>query len=256
MHPRAPPPVRQRRRRSAISKPGARHSEQASAVGSLLQPRQYGVMVFPVVHRPLISNGVEYTLHHLTPFRVGLLGKGIDGRSLTVRVSYHSHVYSRADSEAATEHRFVDEGGKWREFCTERYALCMKLPSLCNDIICLNYPSWESTDNGGRNNLAVCEAQPMSGIKYLIFYELLPGHAEGGGRRVRREVGLRKALRRRSHRSAQQGPCVVANGSFYARAAAEIIKAPCGALIMAAEPAVRLPLTVVCWPSDCSLAGV
>lgn len=136
-------------------------------------------MAFPVLHAPLASNGNKYTMHHLTPFRIKLAGKGAPGCDLTVRVSYHSHVYSKTDSPAATELRFVDEGGKWREFCTVRYALCLGLPAQCHDLVMLNFPSWESEDNGGRNNMAVSEAQPASGTKYLIFYELFPSEAEG-----------------------------------------------------------------------------
>lgn len=136
-------------------------------------------MAFPVLHSPITSGGTKYSLHHLQPFVVKLDGKGKDGKDLSVRVSYHSHVYSKADSPEATGHRFQDEGGKWREFCTDRYTLCVDLPTICSDMVNLNFPSWESEDNGGKNHLAVSDATPSAGTKYLVFYELLPSETQG-----------------------------------------------------------------------------
>lgn len=136
-------------------------------------------MAFPVLHSPITSGGIKYSLHHLQPFHVKLDGKGKDGLDLTVRVSYHSHVYSKADADGATGLRFKDEGDKWREFCLERYTLCLTLPDICRNMVELNFPSWESQDNGGKNNMAVSEANPTSGTKYLVFYELLPSQTEG-----------------------------------------------------------------------------
>lgn len=118
-------------------------------------------------------------MHHLQPQTIKLEGKGRDGDDLIVRVSYHSHVYSKADSAAAVELRFLDEGGKMREFCTERYGWCLDLPSACKSMVVENYPSWPSEDGGGRNNMAVTEATPTSGVRYHIFYEIFPSQSEG-----------------------------------------------------------------------------
>ena len=137
------------------------------------------LMAFPVQHAPITSAGTRYSLHHLQPFTIKLDGKGKDGLDLTVRISFHSHVYSKVDSDDATGHRFVDEGGKWREFCTDRYALCLGLPSICTEMVIRNFPSWESRDGGKKNNMTVSEAVPTSGLKYLIFYQLVPSLADG-----------------------------------------------------------------------------
>ncbi|SFV31317.1 hypothetical protein SAMN05216456_1302 [Devosia crocina] len=136
-------------------------------------------MSFPVLHSPITSAGIKYSLHHLQPFHVKLEGKGKDGLDLTVRVSFHSHVYSKADSDEATGHRFKDEGGKWREFCTDRYGWCVDLPVICTAMVEQNFPSWESQDAGQKNNMAVSEAVPTSGLKYLIFYDLHPSQSSG-----------------------------------------------------------------------------
>jgi hypothetical protein len=136
-------------------------------------------MAFPVQHSPITSGKTKYSLHHLQPFSIKLAGKGKDGLDLTIRVSYHSHVYSKTYTDEAVGHKFQDEGGKWREFCVDRYKLCLNLPSICADMLNQNYPSWESEDGGSKNNMAVSEANPTSGFKYLIFYELFPSAAEG-----------------------------------------------------------------------------
>lgn len=107
------------------------------------------------------------------------MGHGAQGRNLTVRISYHSHVYSKADTAGAVETRFRDEAGKFREFCTERYTLCLNLPELCNQMIVGNFPSWPSKDKNNINNMAICEAQPTTGDKYLILYDLNPSAADG-----------------------------------------------------------------------------
>jgi hypothetical protein len=135
-------------------------------------------VAFPVIHSPIVSRKVNYSLHHLQPQKIKLEGKGKEGRDLTVRVSYHSHVYSKADSEGAIEVRFSDEGGKTREFCTERHTWSLGLPKACRDMVINNYPSWPSEDGGGRNNMAVTEPAPSSGVRYLIFYEIFPSQAD------------------------------------------------------------------------------
>lgn len=136
-------------------------------------------MAFPVIHSPITSRQVRYSVHHLQPQTIKLEGKGKDGHDLAVRVSYHSHVYSKADSEDATELRFLDEGGKMREFCTARHGWSLGLPDACRSMVVDNYPSWPSEDGGGRNNMTVTEAAPTSGVRYLIFYEIFPSQAKG-----------------------------------------------------------------------------
>lgn len=134
---------------------------------------------FPVLHAPITSGGIKYSLHHLQPFQVKLDGKGKDGLDLTIRISYHSHVYSKTDNDGTTGLRFKDEGGNWREFCIQRHTLCLGLPAVCKDMVEQNYPSWQSQDGGSKNHMAVSEAMPSSGLKYLVFYELLPGEVIG-----------------------------------------------------------------------------
>jgi hypothetical protein len=137
--------------------------------------------LFPVIHRPLTSNGTKYSVHHLQPFRQILQGHGRDGSDITVRVSYHSHVYSTADAEASLAHRFQDEGGNWRSFCPIRHANSLLLPQICNDMIVQNYPSWVSPDQNRQNNMAVSDAHASEGFRYFVFYSVSPSNEENVG---------------------------------------------------------------------------
>lgn len=132
----------------------------------------------PASH-PLIKSGsIEYSNHHLQPFRHALAGHGAGGSDLIIRVSFTCHVYSRQDSGQPSEFRFIDEGGRWREFCPTRHQASLDLPGLCATLMDENFPSWRSKDRNGQSNMAVTERQPASGYRYAVFYYLYPSRAE------------------------------------------------------------------------------
>ncbi|RKD35556.1 hypothetical protein BJ928_14119 [Rhizobium sp. WW_1] len=132
----------------------------------------------PTNHPTVSSRTVDYSNHHLQPFRHALAGHGPDGTNLIVRVSFTCHVYSKKDSQEAIETRFRDEGGRWREFCPIRHLASADLPGLCVTMMEQNFPSWISKDKNGESNMAVTERQPTSGNRYAVFYYLYPSRAD------------------------------------------------------------------------------
>lgn len=122
---------------------------------------------------------MKYSNDHLQPFRYTAAGHALNGADLIVRISFTCHVYSKQDTPGAVEHRFQDEGGKWREFCPTRHVASQDLPQLCIDMITGNFPSWLSKDRNGASNMAVTERMPTSGEKYAVFYYLYPSRADG-----------------------------------------------------------------------------
>jgi hypothetical protein len=134
--------------------------------------------MFPVVHSPIKSNGIKYTLHHLQPQRITLEGHGRDRATITIRISYHSHVYSIADQDSPSAHKFSDESGKQRYFCEQRYGHSLTLPDICKAMIEDNFPTWVSQDRNTRNNMIVTELNPKDGLQYVVLYSLTPslGH--------------------------------------------------------------------------------
>lgn len=132
-----------------------------------------------VVHKPVVSAGVRYSLHHLQPLRVTLPGDASNSGDLVTRVSFHSHVYSQSHPSGTGGAVFLDEGGRKREFCSGRHQLSLALPQHCRTMIVNAYPTWRSRDRNNTNNMAVCDAQPRTGTCYLIFYELHPSLASG-----------------------------------------------------------------------------
>ncbi|WP_127090254.1 hypothetical protein [Aquabacter cavernae] len=132
-----------------------------------------------VVHKPLVSGGILYSLHHLQPLRVTLPAAARDAADLVTRVSFHSHVYSQSHPGPSGGAVFEDEAGRWREFCPARHTLSQTLPRHCQDMIASAYPTWPSRDRNNINNMAVCDAQPETGERYVIFYEVVPSPAKG-----------------------------------------------------------------------------
>jgi hypothetical protein len=130
--------------------------------------------LFPVVHRPVVSNGTTYSLHHLQPFRTLLTGHGREGGDISIRVSYHSHVYSTADTKLSRAHRFMDEGGSWRAFSLERHNWSLTLPQICREMIDQNFPSWLSQDRNRQNNMTVSDRYANGGLQFAVFYGLSP----------------------------------------------------------------------------------
>ncbi|UDF04521.1 hypothetical protein [Asticcacaulis sp. AND118] len=125
-------------------------------------------------HGPISSNGTNYSLHHLQPFRIILQGHARDGTDLILRLSFNSHVYSTAHDAASLECVILDKGGHSRTFCTVRYSLSRRLPGICEALILNNDYTWQSTDRNRVNNLAMCESPLQSGMKYLIVYSVFP----------------------------------------------------------------------------------
>ncbi|MGA1801983.1 hypothetical protein [Rhizobium sp. HT1-10] len=132
----------------------------------------------PANHPSITSRSVEYSNHHLQPFRHALVGHGPSGSDLIVRVSFTCHVYSKMDTAQAIEFRFIDEGRRWREFCPVRHLASVDLPALCRTMMNENFPSWLSKDRNGQSNMAITERQPTSGSRYAVFYYLYPSRAK------------------------------------------------------------------------------
>lgn len=137
-------------------------------------------MTFPVTHQPILSNGTTHKLHHLQPFKVTLVDHIAAGQDLVVRVSFHSHVYSQSYSGGITaEFVFLDEGGKSRAFCPLRYTSCLSLDTLCTQFLQNNGLTFESKDRNQRNHLTVVGDPTIDGMKYHIYYELMPSKTAG-----------------------------------------------------------------------------
>jgi len=137
-------------------------------------------LTFPVTHQPILSNGTTHKLHHLQPFKVTLADQIAPGQDLIVRVSFHSHAYSQAHDRSPTvEAVFLDEGGKSRVFCPIRYKAYLSLHTLCTQFLLNNGLTFESKDRNQRNHLTIAGDPTTDGVKYHVYYELMPSKTAG-----------------------------------------------------------------------------
>lgn len=122
--------------------------------------------------------GVVRDLRHLQPFIVTLPNKGKDGADLRVSVELGRHVISRGCDFGQQD--MVDENGKPRIFCEDRYAFSLGLPELAKRMVEQNYFCWESSDRNRAINYAVIDVAPgrvqclLDGEHQVIFFYLYP----------------------------------------------------------------------------------
>ena len=129
---------------------------------------------------PKLADGDrEIDFKHLTPFTHSLDGQGREGAPIVLRVSFRSHVFSRAHKGETEGVFFVDEGGRKRTFCKDRYAASLQLPDLCRRLILSNALTWESRDGNEKYNLASIDGALVSGEHDTVIYYLYPSSADG-----------------------------------------------------------------------------
>jgi hypothetical protein len=128
-------------------------------------------------------DGVLHDLSHLKRFIVTLEGKGKEGADLRVAVDIGLHTISRACQEGE-DSNMVDENGKARVFCEDRYAFSLGLPELAKRMIEQKYFCWESRDRNQAVNYAIIDIAPgrvlhlEDGDHQVIFFYLYPADEE------------------------------------------------------------------------------
>lgn len=123
-------------------------------------------------------DGVIRDLSHLSPFIVAVPGKGHDGAVLRVEVVLGLHAVSKGGVWG--QHNMVDENGKPRLFCEDRYAFSLGLPELASRMIADKYFCWQSEDRNRAINFAVIDVAPgrvrqlQAGEHRMVFFYLHP----------------------------------------------------------------------------------
>lgn len=128
----------------------------------------------------LNCDGNHHSLSHLAPFVHLLAGHGHQGADIRVRVTFQSHVFSRDATQQP--HHFLDEAGKRRVFCPDRYAVSLGLADICRGLLTRNVLTWEERDKSGSSNLAVltpADVPLVSGSYAVLFYYLIPSLVPG-----------------------------------------------------------------------------
>ena len=121
----------------------------------------------------LLVEGAEHEFSHLVPFAHTLHQQGGEKATITVRVSFKSHVFSESVPSGAAPD-FRDENGKGRCFCADRYARSRHLPGLCLNAITANAYTWVSKDRNSISSLVVTDDPLNSGVQYNVIYYLYP----------------------------------------------------------------------------------
>lgn len=126
--------------------------------------------------------GAIRDLRHLGRMVVPIVGKGMNGGDLRVSVSFSIHAVS--ESCAMGQHDMMDENGKPRRFCEDRYAFSLGLPELARRMISQKYFCWKSSDRNRRMNFAVIDVAPgrvrelADGRHQVVFFYLYPASGE------------------------------------------------------------------------------
>lgn len=74
---------------------------------------------------------------------------------------------------------FMDEGGRGRVFCEDRYNASTGLPDVCRRMLDENFLTWEAQDRNGVSNMAVIDGELVTGNHTAIIYYLFPSQVEG-----------------------------------------------------------------------------
>lgn len=125
--------------------------------------------------------GADYDISHLAPFIYTLTGAGPDGMDIRVRVSFSCHVFSeKAAHNDAFD--FLDQNGKHRIFCANRYAKCLDLPQGVRNLFDQNGITWEMKDHNQIENMAALAHDPavriVRGTHDVILYYFYPSNFE------------------------------------------------------------------------------
>jgi len=78
----------------------------------------------------------------------------------------------------------LDDNGKPRRFCEDRYAFSLGLPELAHRMITQNYFCWESSDRNRKMNYAVIDVAPgrvrelKDGDHQVVFFYIYPVSGE------------------------------------------------------------------------------
>lgn len=126
----------------------------------------------------LSIGGLVRDLRHLQEFVVAVPNKGKDGAALRVSVVFSLHTISEGCE--AGRHDMIDENGKPRLFCEDRYAFSLGLPELARRMIEQNYFCWESSDRNRAINYAVINVAPgrvrslEDGEHQVVFFYIYP----------------------------------------------------------------------------------
>ncbi|HHS94711.1 MAG TPA: hypothetical protein ENK63_05180 [Rhodobacterales bacterium] len=130
-------------------------------------------------HARLVIDGTAYEFDHLAPRVVCLQGHGRDGSDIRVRLSFQTHVYSRACGRSGADYDFRDEGQNKRCFCPRRYAQSKDLANLCETLVETKALTWVSQDKNRASNLMAVEGALTNGQHYVIVYYLFVSRVPG-----------------------------------------------------------------------------
>lgn len=128
--------------------------------------------------RELEIDGVIRDISHLDPFVCIAKGKGRDGADLRVEVLLSLHTISQSCENG--ERDLLDENGKSRSFCEDRYAFSLGLRELASRMIDQNYFCWKSPDRNRVMNYALVDVAPgrilalPPGEHHVVFFYLYP----------------------------------------------------------------------------------
>jgi hypothetical protein len=122
----------------------------------------------------IVVAGQKFAFGHLIPFVHVLPRIGPLQQDIRVRVSFRSHVFSKAVSAPQSARDFRDENGKARSLCPLRMAVSLGLPDVCRRMMDKNYLTWISADRNSVSNLAVVDGVVRNGSQTCVFYALYP----------------------------------------------------------------------------------
>lgn len=124
---------------------------------------------------------VDYPFDHLEPFYLSLPGKGLplpgneqEKGPLRVRVSLGLHTVSTGCVKGAEN--MVDENGKPRRLCPDRYAFSLNLREKLSTMILDDHFAWVSKDKNQSSNYAVIDADRLKittlkrGMYYVVYF--------------------------------------------------------------------------------------
>jgi hypothetical protein len=125
--------------------------------------------------------GVVRDVRHLKPFVCVAAGKGKDGADLRVEISFSLHTISKGCEADVAD--LLDENGKPRQFCEDRYAFSLGLRELGARMIEQNYFCWTSPDRNRAMNYALVDVAPgrllnlTPGEHHVVFFYLYPSQS-------------------------------------------------------------------------------
>src|SRR6056297_2619670 len=91
-------------------------------------------MTIPLIHTPLLIEGVTHSLKHLDTTAYDMVGRGKDGNNLRVVIRFSTHVFSERATHGQRRD-LQDHSGTWRTFCPDRYSVSLLLPQIIQDFV-------------------------------------------------------------------------------------------------------------------------